>query len=209
MNEQTLQQATALAAVVQAATLVEQLARTGDISSEDTQPLINALFVQNPQSFNDVYGEPSRNLSIGLSNLDVVFGNSNTRISPDIARYTLSLLHLEKKLRKNPDMMNELGQGIQNASRQAEHFGTQHENTIAALADLYKRTLSNLSFRIHVTGNPTHLQNPHTANRVRTLLLAGIRATILWRQAGGHRWHLLFKRGALTKAVHQLALPQS
>jgi high frequency lysogenization protein len=47
-----------------------------------------------------------------------------------------------------------------------------------------------------VTGNPTYLQNTATADKVRALLLAGIRAAILWRQVGGQRWHLLFKRGS-------------
>ncbi len=75
---------------------------------------------------------------------------------------------------------------------------------MAALAGLYKQTLSNLSFRIHVTGNPTHLQNAHTANRVRALLLAGIRGAILWRQVGGKRWHLLINRSRYLKACTTL-----
>jgi len=32
------------------------------------------------------------------------------------------------------------------------------------------------------------------ANKIRTLLLAGIRAAVLWRQMGGNRWQLLFSR---------------
>ena len=78
------------------------------------------------------------------------------------------------------------------------------KNTIAAVADLYKRTLSNLSFRIHVTGNPTYLQNPATANKVRALLLAGIRAAILWRQVGGKRWHLMVSRSRYLKACDEI-----
>ena len=44
------EQATALAAVFQAASLVEQLARTGDIPQETTQPLLESLFTQNPDT---------------------------------------------------------------------------------------------------------------------------------------------------------------
>ena len=204
MNKSLLQQVTALAAVIQAATLVEQLARSGDIAAAESEPLLQALFIQTPEQFEDVYGDPASRLSSGLNNLQAIFGQPGRGISPDVTRYALSLLHLERKLRQNPEMLAELGRGIQTAARQAEHFGVGHENTIAALADLYKHTLSNLSFRIHVTGNPSFLQNPHTANRVRALLLAGIRAAILWRQAGGRRWHLLFKRGACLKASEWL-----
>lgn len=198
------QQVTTLAAIVQVATLVEKLARTGDISSKDSNMLLQAIFVQSPQRFEDVYNHDKQELSLGLSNLEIILGQSTVRISPDIARYTLSLLHLENKLRKQPEMLEALGKGIKNTSRQVEHFGLQHENTIGSLADIYKDTLSKLSFRIQVTGNPSHLQNTNTANKVRTLLLAGIRAAILWRQCGGRRWHLLTKRKTYIKTIAQL-----
>lgn len=199
-QEQTI----ALAAVVQAATLVEQLARTGDVSADACEPLLKSLFIQSPDRFADIYGNPRSSLSVGLNHLSSILGKDGKGISPDITRYTLSLLHLERKLAAKPSMLDSIGQGIQNASRQAEHFSITHENTVAALADLYKSTLSNLSFRIHVTGNPSHLQNSHTANRVRALLLAGIRAAILWRQVGGKRWHLLVNRGRYQKACTEL-----
>ncbi len=198
------QQVIALAAVVQAASLVEQLARTGDISGDASDPLLQAVFNQSPENFHDIYGNARVNLSVGLNHLNSIVGRTGRDINPDVTRYTLSLLLLERKLSKRGDMLETLGNGIHSASRQAEHFSIGHENTIAALADLYKSTLSNLSFRIHVTGNPTYLQNSHTANKVRALLLAGIRAAILWRQVGGKRWHLLIARNRYQKACQQL-----
>lgn len=198
------QQVTTLAAITQVATLVDKLARTGEVPSSEYELLLQAVFVQSPQRFEDVYNHDKNELSIGLKNLAIILGQGNTRISPDIARYTLSLLHLENKLRKQPKMLNDLGEGIQRASRQVEHFGMMHENTIGNIADLYKETLSQLSFRIQVTGNPVHLQNPKVANKVRTLLLAGIRAAILWRQCGGRRWHLLIKRKNYVKTIAKL-----
>ncbi|MEE3191683.1 MAG: DUF489 family protein, partial [Pseudomonadota bacterium] len=105
---------------------------------------------------------------------------------------------------KAPGMLDALGQGIQQASRQAEHFSNAHPNTIAALADLYKQTLSQLSFRIRVTGNPTYLQNAGTADKVRAILLSGIRAAILWRQVGGRRWQLLFSRRRYSEICRDL-----
>lgn len=198
------EQATALAAVFQAAALVEQLAREGDIPDETSKPLLESLFCQHPDHFQDIYGNASTRLTVGLNQLKAVAGKDPKGISPDVTRYALSLLHLEKKLSKSPEMLNALGNGIQDAERQAHHFGISHENTIASLAGLYKQTLSNLSFRIRVTGNPTYLQTNHTANRVRTLLLAGIRAAMLWRQVGGKRWHLLVNRGRYLTACNDL-----
>lgn len=203
MSQQIEQQTTALAAVVQAAAMVEHLARTGEFKVAESEPLIAALFKQSPETFAEIYG-PTRQLSLGFNQLNSILGMSKQRISPDTARYAVSLLHLESKLRKQHAMLNQLGQGIQAASRQSEHFGLLHENTLASLAELYKETLSHLSYRIQVIGNPTYLQNANTANKVRTLLLAGIRAAILWRQAGGRRWHLMFKRNALHQATQRL-----
>ena len=199
------QQAVALAAIVQAASLVEHLARTGEFKHHEGEPLIAAVFQQSPEHFNDIYGHPST-LHLGLTNLSTLLGMSQSRMNPDIARYTISLLHLESKLRKQSDMLQQLGKGIHAASRQADHFGLTHENTLASLAEVYKETLSHLSFRIQVIGNPTYLQNSNTANKVRTLLLAGIRAAILWRQCGGRRWHLMLKRKALHQAAERLRL---
>lgn len=61
-----------------------------------------------------------------------------------------------------------------------------------ALARLYQDTISKLSFRIHVAGNPEYLRDHAVADQIRALLLAGIRSAVLWHQLGGRRWHLFF-----------------
>lgn len=194
MRSRAEQQTIALAAIFQVSALVEQLARTGELRQELSTPLIKSLFEQNPANFDDIYGAPATNLELGLHQLHLACSRSPRGINPDITRYALSLLHLERKLQRSPGMLDALGNGITQASRQAHHFSITHENTLASLADLYKQTLSQLSFRIRVTGDPTYLQSNKTADRVRTLLLAGIRAAILWRQVGGRRWQLLVSR---------------
>ena len=130
--------------------------------------------------------------------------NIKQDIQPDVMRYALSIIHLESRLRKNHDMMNQLGNNIQSSLRQAEHFHLTHESVIGGLADTYQKTLSTLSFRIKVTGNPQVLQNSLNANKVRALLLAGVRGAILWRQVGGRRWHLLFNRKRYMKDAQGL-----
>lgn len=201
------QQTIALAAIFQAASLVEQLARTGDIPTPELELLIGSLFQQSPNSFDDIYG-PKPNLQAGYHGICKLMGRESGKtqpeIKPDVMRYALSIIHLESRLRKNGEMMNQLGDSIQNSVRQAEHFHLTHESVIGGLADTYQKTLSTLSFRIKVTGNPQILQNSLNANKVRALLLAGIRAAILWRQVGGRRWHLLFNRKRYIKDAQTL-----
>lgn len=201
------QQTIAIAAVFQAASLVEQLARTGEIPDKELELLITSLFKQDPKSFDDIYGSQP-NLQAGYHGICQLMGGTGAKLSqrvqPDVMRYALSIMHLESRMRKNSAMLNQLGSGIQSASRQAEHFHITHENLMANLADVYKQTLSTLSFRIKVTGNPQILQNTQNANKVRALLLAGIRAAILWRQVGGRRWHMLFNRKRYFKDAQAL-----
>jgi high frequency lysogenization protein len=201
------QQAIALAAIFQAASLVEQLARTGEIPAPELELLITSLFKQNPDNFDEIYGAKS-NLQAGYHGICKLMGSDNAKvkqdIKPDVMRYALSIIHLESRLRKNGHMMNQLGESIQSSVRQADHFHITHESVIGSLADTYKQTLSTLSFRIKVAGNPQILQNSHNANKVRALLLAGIRGAILWRQVGGRRWHLLFNRKRYIKDAQGL-----
>ena len=72
------------------------------------------------------------------------------------------------------------------------------------LAEVYQRNISTLSPRVMVTGEPLHLQNPDNQNRIRAVLLAGVRAAILWQQCGGNRWTLLFGRRRLVDAARSL-----
>ena len=72
---------------------------------------------------------------------------------------------------------------------------------LASISGMYQDTLSKLSFRIQVHGDSRFLQQPQVANQVRAILMSGIRAAMLWRQLGGKRWHLIFKRKALLNAL--------
>ena len=109
------------------------------------------------------------------------------------------------QVRKNDAMLGELGSRLTRIQGQAEHFGETHENVIASLGEAYQETLSTLKTRIIVQGDPSLLQSRMMPERVRAILLAGIRFALLWHQQGGRRWKLIFQRGALKKALDQLA----
>ena len=44
------------------------------------------------------------------------------------------------------------------------------------------------------SGEQTYLRNNDNAAKIRALLLAGIRAAVLWQQLGGSRWTLFWSR---------------
>ena len=72
---------------------------------------------------------------------------------------------------------------------------------MAGLADCYRQTVSTLQPRVIVNGDPAILENPDNQNLIRALLLAAIRAAVLWRQCGGGRLTLVLRRRALVEAA--------
>lgn len=196
-------QTIAIAGVLQATFLVDQVAREGRCDDALFTTAVNSLFITSPEQTIDVYGDMNR-LRRGLELLRDLLAQANRSQAPTWLRYALSILHLEAKLRKQPAMLQQIAKGLEQANSPREHFGLCHENTIANLADTYQKTISTLSLRIQVNGDPTHLRSEHNAAKIRTLLLAGIRSAMLWHQVGGHRWQLLFKRKALMNSATEL-----
>lgn len=190
----------ALAGVFRAAALVNILANEGTISDGDLLVSVESIFETDPSEAIQVFGN-TQNLSIGFNTMLNQFGNEAINRDIDIARYVVNMLFLERRLIKNPKMLDTLSTGVELASRQAEHFSPSHENVIANLADLYSRTISELGPRIMVNGEQHHLTNTTISNKIRAVLLSGIRSAVLWQQLGGRRWHILFNRRRYMKTA--------
>ncbi|WP_422133686.1 high frequency lysogenization protein HflD [Endozoicomonas sp. ALD040] len=197
------EQAAALSAIFQAAGLVERLAKSGQISEGPLEPLIGSLFVISPDRVEDVFNGYD-SLLTGRKILKDVLQRQADAIQADTVRYALTLIHLERKLSRNRDMLNEISQRLQRCREQADHFGILHENVIASLAGIYLDTISTFKTRVQVSGDLQHLQNQGNADKIRAILFAGIRAAILWRQTGGSRWQLLLSRKKLLNGLNQL-----
>jgi len=192
MNDLKLR-ALALAGVFRAAALVNVLANEGTISEDELRISVESIFKTDPEDVIHVFGE-MKNLSLGFETLLNQLGKDSNNRDMDIARYVVSMLFLERQLMKNPKMLETLSSGVELASRQSEHFSTSHENVIANLADLYSRTISEIGPRIMVNGEQSYLETTAVSNKIRTVLLAGIRSAVLWYQLGGRRWHILINR---------------
>ena len=190
-----------LSAVLQSAMLVDRIATVGSIPNEERNPLLHSIFVLKPENIDDVYDGVS-NIKPGLS----AFAQGLKNVPAPAKIYLYSLISLEASLRKNQEMLNVLGAGLENIASRLQHFEITHENIIAAIADLYSQTLSKLTPRIMVKGEQSILSQPHIANEIRALLLAGIRSTMLWRQYGGSRLNLLLPWNRIPQTAHEILL---
>ena len=194
----------ALAGIFQAAGLVQEVACKNTVEQSAFNTSIHSVFKINADSVEEIYGGTS-GLKYGLDMIARLFNKNNKKADMEITRYVISMMVLERKLIKNSAMLEAISVGIEKAEAQSEHFGSHtHENIIASLADLYSNTISTLSPRIMVSGEHGYLENPDNANKVRTLLLAGIRSTVLWRQKGGGRLQLIFGRNKILKITENL-----
>ncbi len=203
--DRTEEQIIALAGIAQSAFLVHQLAHHGIAAQEKFATVVNSLFVTHPKTTEDVFGKLSR-LQLGLQVLQELLGGSSPRFNhAEVMRYQVSLLFLEYKLSRKPTLMAEISKGLDGIRNQYPDTDLG-ENSLALrdISRLYLSTLSTLSFRIKVRGDMNHLKNDHTACKVRAALFAGIRSAVLWRQVGGKRWHLLFRRKHIAKGIEQL-----
>lgn len=195
-------QTIALAGIAQAATLVHQLATTGKADATALEASIGSILKIDSDSVLDIYGGLA-NVKLGLEQLN----NQMTGYKiaePQQARYGASLVFLENRLAKEPQMLRIIQSGIIKAQVQSEQFGLLHENVFANLSSLYQETLSTLQPRIMVNGDHDYLARADIANKIRACLLAGIRSALLWKQCGGTRWKFLFSRKKMQTELDQL-----
>ncbi|MFA5678205.1 MAG: high frequency lysogenization protein HflD [Pseudomonas sp.] len=197
-------QALALGGIFEAALQVDKSARTGQYSEGPVACLIQSIIERSPDNALAVYGGSHHQIRGGLQALEAMLERDTAALQRDALRYTMNLIALERQLAKREDMLNVLAQRLQQAESQINHFGLLHDNVMASLGSAYQDTLSTLRMRIQVHGDMRHLQQPDIANRIRALLLAGIRSARLWRQLGGHRWQLLLSRRKLLDATRTI-----
>jgi len=194
----------ALSALLQSVTLVQQIAETGKCDQAEFETLLNSLIATDAPSTEAVYGELPQ-LKMGLETLNNQLSKNKDKKDVQLLRYVIGLLHLERKLAKRPAMMDIIGREIDQIPQQIDYFGDiNNPQVIARFADIYHRTISELSPRIQVHGDPTFLQHADNVNRVRSLLLAGIRAAMLWHQKGGRRWQFVFQSNKILKLASNL-----
>lgn len=190
-NRTVYDQTIAFAGICQAVTLVRQVAEKGECDTEAFATSMRSIINISPSTTLDVFGSEAA-LKLGLTSL--VNDMSNPSSNNETTRYLISLIALERKLSRQSDAMNKLGERIQMLERQTEHFNLLDEQMLSNVASVYLDVISPIGPRIQVAGIPSVLQQVSNQHKIRALLLAGFRAAVLWRQVGGKRRHLVFNR---------------
>ncbi|GAL05061.1 high frequency lysogenization protein HflD [Photobacterium aphoticum] len=185
----------AFAGLCQAVKLVQKVAKDGHCDPEALETSLNSIIVTDPSNTLEIFGNESQ-LRTGLQAMTSIDSSPS---SNELTRYLMSVLVLERKLASRRDSMQQLGDRIDTAKRQVGHFELMDDQMISNLASIYLDIISPLGPRIQVTGTPAQLQQQNVQHKVRALLLAAIRAAVLWRQVGGKRRHLIFGRKQMTE----------
>ena len=193
MNHTQEDRTLALAGIYQSVKLVQEIARNGSVSDVHISSLLETLFRFDVNTVTDVYGDTST-VKKGLQMLADQLSGKKDSTDMEITRYAIQLLNLEKALKKSPKIMQELSDQLEKTQAKMEYFAPNHENIIASLADIYQQYVSPLGAKLMIKGEANFLSQSSNANKIRALLLAGVRSAVLWRQCSGSRWQLLFSR---------------
>lgn len=193
----------ALAGIFQATELVQQAANHGTWSGYAADTCLASLFAVQSDSIEDVYGN-NRHLRLGIETLVAVLRGESAHL--DSLRYAVGLLQIERKFRKKNSMQDKVGNALIELSHQHEELELHEKQDLQAkaIATLYCETVSSISPRIVVKGNPQYLNSARTVDWIRTLLFSGLRSAVLWHQLGGSRWSLMFGRKQILSEAEAL-----
>lgn len=203
MNEERV---LALAGVFQGVALAHQLANEGRCDEAMLESSLASVFRIDAPSVVGVFGTVP-GVRLGLRTLVAQLDDEQRNV--DIMRMAATILRLERSFSGRKSLQKHLQEGIIAAQRQVDHFGIEHPMVATRLAGLYSEVISPLRPRVMVGGQPVYLQQQAIVERIRSSLLAAMRAAVLWHQIGGRQWQLVLKRkqwamlarGLLTRAT--------
>ena len=197
----------ALAAIFQAAGLANELARKGSTDSSVEAFLTQSVLVMDTDNISDIYPNPE-GLKPGLRWLEGCLMEQGRGIqnAGEIIRIALGVIQVEGQFSQHEGVQNTLRTRLENINRQrvmSPDMSSTELNNL--LGSAYVDSLGQLRFRVQIRGDAKQLQAPGMAERIRAILLAGVRAAWLWRRLGGRRWHLIFTRGQILREIREIA----
>ena len=199
MKERTM----ALAGIFQATELVRQAANHGTWSGFAADTCLDSLLAIDADTVEEIYGSVN-GLRLGAETLVSVL--QGERRYMESLGYAVSIMQLENNFRRKSSMQADIGSELQSITTIDDGLELHEIKDLQAekIAELYTRTISTLSPRIVVNGRPQFLQVERTVNWIRTLLFAGLRSAVLWRQMGGGRFSLMFGRKKMLEQARTL-----
>ncbi len=191
----------ALAGLAQALQQVRRIAETGHADAATLETALDSIFRIDAASTQAVFGH-ARAVQPGLRLLRSYLTSENKEDT--LPRLAFAVMQLERRFVRQHGLVNAVTAGIEQWSAQARQNGSTHPEIIAGLGNLYAETLSQVRPRVMVQGNPHYLGQPGVVAEIRALLLAAVRAAVLWRQLGGRFWDFLFFRRGMVAAIDAL-----
>ena len=199
-RKQIAERTLALAGVLQAAQLADQFACNGEAAQDSTAASIGSLFVFDPVGvkavFNGVDG-----VQFGLRTLCSIAAHGPGRHRCAVS-YAQGMVRVAQQLRREDALSAILRQRLQSLHRAGSDTEDFDELCIG-LDDLYRDTLSTMAFRIRLRGNRRHLSDSRVVHQLRALMLAGVRAAMLWRQVGGSYLRLFMERKHMERTARK------
>lgn len=205
MSASMEQRVIALAGLVQALSQVRRIADTGQADNAILDTAMGSVFRIDADSVEAVYGGVPAVRS-GLRLLAEQLGARQTGPKdPLLPKLAMAVMQLERNFSRNGEMQQRVHDGIGALQLRAEEDGRTHPQVLAAVGRLYTETLSHLTPRVMVQGNPHYLGQADVVAEIRAVLMAAIRSAVLWRQMGGSLWDFLLRRAELRQVAEELA----
>ncbi|MCG9761549.1 MULTISPECIES: high frequency lysogenization protein HflD [Pseudoalteromonas] len=188
-----------LAAMCQISKLVQKCARYGTFNENEVEGFLKSIINTSPERPEDVYPDKFA-IKTGCRTLIEQLSAGGEK-DVEMVKYVGAMMQLERVLSNDSKSLDLLAQKIQQVERQLLHFDICESQVVAALADIYGQVISPLGPKIQVFGKPELLKQTTTQQKIRALLLAGIRSAVLWRQLGGKRRQFFFAKKKIITAA--------
>lgn len=174
--------------------------------------MLRALAVTDPKSVEDIYNPEY--LTVGFKQIIDSLGKTDLAKGADtivVTKMALKLITLAHSVERNQRIYQRLSDEIDALSKAitTEHSDFLNDelsvseintqNNFHLFGSLYQSIISPNFAKLLIYGDERFLRDTDNQERIRALLLAGIRAVILWRQVGGRRRYLIFRRKEILK----------
>jgi high frequency lysogenization protein len=194
-------QVMALAGLTQGVHLALSVARQGQAEPQALAASLGSVLQLSADSPEAIYGGLA-GVRTGLRLLvDQLRGQQR---DADLVRIGATVLSLERRYGRSGDVQGTLRALLQAIADEYGPDRAAEGPAVAALAQAYLATLSTLTPRIRVAGNPLLLKDEANIQAIRACLLAALRSAALWHQLGGRGWRLLLQRGRMVETAQRL-----
>ena len=191
----------ALGALLVALSQVRRIAETGQSDTATLQLALDSVFRLDAADTAAAVGGVDA-VRPGLRLLRDYLAGTNK--DEALGKLAMAVMQLERRFVADAAMTERVRTGLRALQGPVERLGSPHHDVVAGLASLYADTISHLRPRVMVQGNQHYLGQAGVVAEIRALLLAALRAAVLWRQMGGSLWDFLFRRRDMAAAIDQL-----